>query len=70
MITSRNFSRTYREIVFVDICSKMLNSSIRKPKISVNQIALRRKSWLYARGIFTSAGKCPAAPAAPLPGNF
>ena len=34
--------------------SKILTSSILKPTISVNQIALQRKSWLYARGILES----------------
>ena len=44
----RNFL-TYREIVFVDICYRKLTLSISKTMILDNQIALHRKSWLYAR---------------------
>ena len=48
----RNF-RTYREIVFFDICNNKLTSPISKPRISVNQIALHHKSWLYTCSMLT-----------------
>ena len=52
-LACETFSHIEKLFSLIFACNRKLTLSISKPKISDNQIALHRKSWLYARGMLT-----------------